>query len=304
MLARDAAIKLIRSDRSDKGAAEAVKRFEHEARVVASLRSQHTSELYDFGVTDDGALYYAMELLDGMDLEDLVTRYGPQPPERVVQFLLHACHSLVEAHEAGLVHRDIKPANLFVTRLGRDYDVIKVLDFGLATKPVDEARKDTKLTQEGFVVGTPAYMAPEQVMGEGALDGRADIYNLGLVAWWLLTGRDAFQATTSTQVMFAHVHSEPEPPSKHTSAAIPPELDEVIMRCLQKRPEDRPQTADELAAALREVPLPPWTRDQAIAWWQSIPAAPPPKVEDAEAIADTRRSPKLLSIDKGDTLDA
>ncbi len=294
MLAREAAVKLIRRDRPNvgaDGASEAVARFEHEARVVSSLRSPHTIQLYDFGVTDDGALYYAMELLDGMDLDKLVTLHGAQPPERVVHFLVQACHSLVEAHEVGLVHRDIKPANLFVTRQGRDVDVVKVLDFGLATRPVAERLPDARSTHEGTIIGTPAYMAPEQVLGDKQLDGRADLYTLGLIGWWLLTGRDAFQATAATQVMFAHVHVDAEPPSSH-APGIPPELDAIILKCLAKKREDRYADADALADALRAVPLArPWTRQRALEWWRTQGAVVQPKVTTAAAVADTHASP-------------
>jgi len=267
MLAREAAIKVIRGERAREGD-EAVRRFEHEARVVASLRSRNTIQLYDFGVTDDGALYYAMELLDGFDLDRLVREHGPIPAERVVHFLVQACDSLLEAHEAGLVHRDIKPANLIACRLGRDVDVIKVLDFGLATRPVAERIEDVRATTEGTILGSPAYMAPEQVLMDRAIDGRADLYALGTVAFWLLTGRDPFQATTATQVMFAHVHAEPEPPSQHARHTVPPELDRAILRCLAKRPEDRPLSAEALADELRAVRLSePWTRARALSWW-------------------------------------
>ncbi len=293
MLAREAAVKLIRSDRGERGSEEALERFEHEAKVVASLRSPHTIQLYDFGVTDDGALYYAMELLDGMDLDRLVTMHGPIPPERVVHFMVQACHSLVEAHEVGLVHRDIKPANIFATRNGRDVDVIKVLDFGLATKPVAERIPDARVTHEGTIIGTPAYMAPEQVLGDATIDGRADLYTLGLVAWFLLTGRDVFQATSATQVMFAHVHVEPEAPSLHAKMPIPPELEAVILKCLAKKREDRPATAEVLANALRAIPFAtPWTRERALAWWATHGAGPASEASTkAAAIADTHASP-------------
>ena len=291
MLAREAAVKLIRRDRAEKGAEEALQRFEHEARVVAGLRSPRTIQLYDFGVTDDGALYYAMELLDGLDLDQLVSRHGPLPPERVVHFLRQACHSLVEAHEVGLVHRDIKPANLFAARVGRDVDVIKVLDFGLATRPSTQV--DSRVTQQGAILGTPAYMAPEQVLGERDLDGRADLYTLGLVAWWLITGRDAFQATAATQVMFAHVNVEPEPPSSYSRLPVPPELDAIVLRCLAKKKGDRFADAEALAQALAAVPLDrEWTRERALEWWRDNVTPAPPTIFDAAersaAIAETR----------------
>ncbi|MFO0745951.1 MAG: serine/threonine-protein kinase [Myxococcota bacterium] len=297
MLAREAAIKLIRHDTAMHGGEDAVRRFQNEARAVASLRSPHTIQLWDFGVTDDGALYYAMELLDGVDFDRLVGAHGAQPPERVVHFLLQACHSLAEAHEVGLVHRDIKPANLFVTRLGRDFDVVKLLDFGLATQPVDERIPDARATVDGMIMGTPAYMAPEQVLGEKSIDGRADLYALGAVAWWLLCGRDLFQATSATQVMFAHVNVEPEAPSKAARMPIPPELDAIVLRCLAKKPADRFADAEALAAALRAVPLADaWTRERAQAWWGTLGKKPvvvpgPADPEPGAELAETRASP-------------
>ena len=290
MLAREAAIKLIRRDRlSDDQAA--ITRFQNEARVVASLRSPHTIQVWDYGVTGDGALYYAMELLAGMDFDRLVGDYGPQPPERVAHFLVQACHSLAEAHAAGLAHRDIKPANLFTARLGLDVDVVKLLDFGLATQPLHE-KIDARITSDGMVMGTPAYMAPEQVMGRRDLDGRADLYSLGAVGYFLLTGRDVFLGENATQVMFAHAHVEPEPPSQHAKEPIPAALERVILRCLAKKPADRFQSADELADALRAVTFAtPWTRERAHAWWSSlakgvVPSATLPRAKtlaDAEA---------------------
>jgi len=283
----------VRSDRRETGSEEAFKRFEHEARVVASLRSPHTVQLYDFGVTHEGSLYYAMELLEGMELERLVAAHGPVTSERVVHFLLQTCDSLVEAHEAGLVHRDIKPANLFAARQGRNVDLIKVLDFGLATRPLSALGADPRVTHEGAILGTPAYMAPEQVLGETSIDGRADIYTLGLVAWWLLTGRDTFQATSATQVMFAHAHVEPERPSVYAKHPVQPELEAIIMQCLAKPRDGRPPTADALAALLRSVPLAqPWTRERALDWWASHGGERVQEGMGAVAAAvDTRMSP-------------
>ncbi|MCC6623397.1 MAG: serine/threonine protein kinase [Deltaproteobacteria bacterium] len=290
MLARAAAIKLIRRDVTGDLVDEARGRFEQEARAVASLRCPNTIQLWDFGVTDDGALYYAMELLDGMDMDALVERHGAQPPERVVHLLQQACASLAEAHDIGIVHRDIKPANLFVTRLGRDVDVVKVLDFGLATRPVHERIADARATTAGAILGTPAYMAPEQVLGDPTIDGRADIYALGLVAWWLIAGRDTFQATSASQVMFAHVNVDPEPPSAWARTPIPPELDALVLACLAKRREDRPQSAEALQAALAAIPLEAkWTRERALAWWSERGGAKqaPARAPTPSALAPT-----------------
>ncbi|MCA9514197.1 MAG: serine/threonine protein kinase, partial [Myxococcales bacterium] len=255
MLRRPAAVKVIRPKTLMEPAERelAARRFTHEAQATAALKSPHTVAIYDFGTTDEGQFYYVMELLDGLDLDALVEREGAQPPERVVSILRQACHSLHEAHLAGLVHRDVKPPNLFLCRYGQDVDWIKVLDFGLA-KAAQPKPGDERLTSDGSVSGTPAYMAPEQVMGWD-IDGRADVYLLGCVAWFLLVGRDLFTGGVATQVMFAHVQSEPEPPSALAPHPIPKELDAIVLACLAKRPEGRPRSAVELAERLAAVPL-------------------------------------------------
>ena len=182
-----------------------VRRFQREAQVTAGLRSPHTVQLYDFGVNDSGSFYYVMELLEGLDLHQIVTRFGPQPAERVIMLLRQACRSLAEAHEHGLVHRDIKPANLFVTRLGAEYDYLKVLDFGIVKdQPGQEA---TMLSTQGLLQGTPAFMAPELISGEQPLDGRSDLYSLACTAYCALTGQLLFQANTPAQMLLHHVQT-------------------------------------------------------------------------------------------------
>jgi len=269
LLARSAAIKLVRSDTlgEDRDSrARALARFEREAQTTASLRSPHTIDLYDFGVSDSGTFYCVMELLDGCDAAVLVERFGPMPPERVVHLLRQVCDSLGEAHAAGLVHRDVKPSNIYVCQYGRAVDFVKVLDFGLV-KPMAEGRSD--LTGEHPIGGTPGYMSPEQVRGDRALDARADIYAVGCVAYRLLTGRHVFEGRNAMQMMVAHVHGTPEPPSRYASEHVPPELDALILACLAKQPADRPQTADALAAAFARIPLgQPWTDQRARDWWQ------------------------------------
>ena len=196
-------MKLIRHD-VQAGAAheQLVRRFQREAQVTAGLRSPHTVQLYDFGVNDSGSFYYVMELLEGLDLHRIVTRFGPQPAERVIMLLRQACRSLAEAHEHGLVHRDIKPANLFVTGLGLEYDYLKVLDFGIVK---DQPGQDaTMLSEQGILQGTPAFMAPELVFGESRIDGRADLYSLACSAYWALTGQLLFQASTPAQMLLHH----------------------------------------------------------------------------------------------------
>ncbi len=271
MLARPAAIKLIRPEAlgaNEAGTRVVEERFKREARATAALRSTHTVDLYDFGVTEDGAFYYVMEMLDGLDLATLVGRFGPLPAERVVHLVRGVCHSLGEAHGQGLVHRDVKPANIFTCRLGPDMDFVKVLDFGLVKSTGGEAGGATALTQEGSVAGTPAFMAPEMALGHGSVDGRADIYALGCVAYWLLTGQPVFAADTPVATLLKHVQEEPIPPSRRTELAIPADLDAVILACLAKDPGKRPQTAEDLDARLATCSVTAWTKDMAEEWWK------------------------------------
>ena len=268
MLARPAAIKLLRPEmlagRDGSSAQLAAARFRREAEAAARLRSPHTVELFDFGTTQEGTLYLVMELLDGLDLETLVRRSGPLPAGRVLHILRQACESLEEAHQAGLVHRDIKPANIHLGRVGLSQDFVKVLDFGLV-KSVTGA-EDSVASQVGLTPGTPTYMAPEIAQG-GVVDGRADLYALGCVAYYLLTGHLVFEGETALQVILKHLEQQPVPPSQRTDLPIPPRLEQAVMACLAKRPEDRPASAAELAGLLAGVETRPWTQEQAADWW-------------------------------------
>jgi serine/threonine protein kinase len=301
LLAREAAIKLIRLDNKT-SSSEAQTRFRREAQSLAALRSRSTIELFDYGVSDDGTFFYVMELLDGLDLESLVVKYGPQPPGRVLRLLMQACRSLAEAHEVGLVHRDIKPANLFVCRAADEVDVIKVLDFGLvralsegedaaplSTQAVAESADagqetvlDSKLTRAGTVMGTPEFMAPEQALGHD-IDGRADIYALGCVGYWLLTGRLLFNKPTAMMWLLAHIQESPVPLDEAAPKPVPQGLKLAIMDCLNKKADQRPNAREllrKLADAERELtPEQAWTDEQAQAWWrehqpQTKPAMP------------------------------
>jgi serine/threonine-protein kinase len=274
MLARPAAIKLIRpsvkGDARPGMSSDALRRFEREAQATARLRSPHTVELFDFGVVEDGAFYYAMELLDGLDADTLVRRFGPVPAERVVYLLRQVCHSLSEAESCGLVHRDIKPANIFLCRYGEDYDFVKVLDFGLVKAMGGIAEiEGPALTRENVLQGTPAFMAPEQALGESNVDSRVDIYATGCVAYWLLTGQFVFTAETTMGLVLQHVQTQPTPPSARTQLQIPAALDQLVMSCLAKDPAERPQTARELSRRLTAVceAGAAWTEDRAREWW-------------------------------------
>lgn len=267
-LARPAAIKLIRSNATGQRHRTLPERFEREAQVTANLKSPHTVQVYDFGTSDDGRLYYAMELLEGIDLETLVERHGPQPAERVVYWLRQVCHSLAEAHEAGLVHRDIKPANLFVCHFGREFDFIKVLDFGLVSLDRPSNSPNPTLTATGHVIGSPCCMPPEMATSKMPVDARSDLYSLGCVAFYLLTGEHVFCASSVIEVVAGHVTQPAQPPSERARQPIPKELDEIVLACLEKDPSLRPQSADQLRLRLDACALPePWTQERAQHWW-------------------------------------
>lgn len=261
-LGRDCAIKQVRAE----GITDQLKgRFLREARVTAQLRSPHTVAVHDFGVLADGSLYYVMEHLHGIDLQSCVSRFGRMPVERVVHILLQACHSLEEAHRLGLVHRDLKPSNIMLCRHGIDFDVVKVVDFGLA-KEQDTERKGPKLTAASTVLGTAAYLAPESLKGSAFVDARADIYALGCIGFWLLTGQLLFNHDQPIKMAKAHASEQP-PRVRDIVSESPAELDELLSWCLQKSPEHRPASAAVLADHLRQIPLPEvWTQTHAEAW--------------------------------------
>jgi len=272
LLARPAAIKLIRSSAPGNAAGiseDMRRRFEREAQVIAQLRSPHTVTLFDFGIADEGSFYYVMELLEGLDTDTLVKRFGPIPAERVVHILRQICHSLSEAESRGLVHRDIKPANIFLCRYGEDYDFVKVLDFGLA-KAVHEnpSTAETAITIQNVIQGTPAFIAPEQVLSGDDIDVRADIYSTGCVAYWLLTGQLVFTADTTIKTLLAHAQAVPEPPSARTTLPIPPDLEALVLICLAKDREHRPRSARDLLQRLDAIALShPWSDERAREWW-------------------------------------
>lgn len=289
-LARPAAVKLIRPEilgsiRSSEPSSVR-DRFEREAQATASMRSPHTIGLYDYGVTEAGDLYYVMELLDGYDLELLVERFGPLPASRTIHLLVQVCHSLAEAHEAGLIHRDIKPANLYVCRYGREVDFVKVLDFGLAK--AGQPDEMATLTAEHAIAGTAAYLAPEQALGHAA-DARSDIYALGCVAYWMLTGDLVFQGSTPVELLVQHAKSSPIPPSARSEGPIPISLDRLVMQCIAKDPAHRPQSALELTKALSGCKTEDsWTEERARSWWRTHQPSPvisaPGSLETEQAI--------------------
>jgi serine/threonine-protein kinase len=284
MLARPAAVKLIRpavlNEHGPVDTQRLLRLFLREARATASLSSPHTISVYDFGITREGAFYYVMELLDGIDLQSLVTRFGPQSSERTAHFLAEACESLSEAHEKNFVHRDVKPANLFTCRLGGSVDFVKVLDFGLV---LDRHPTPEELEDEKRFVGTPSVMAPEMVRFQAPVDRRADIYALGCVAYFLLTGKRVFEAETRHDMLVMHAHQKPIPPSKRVELPIHADLEGLVMTCLEKNPNRRPQSARELRESLLGLRFEPaWSEERARLWWRthldepSGPNEPPP----------------------------
>lgn len=243
-----------------------LKRFHREAKATAQLKSPHTIELYDYGVSKKGTFYYVMEYLEGLDLNSIVARFGPLSPERAVMFLQQACRSLIEAHQKGLVHRDIKPENLFISKLGAEYDFLKILDFGIVR--YNEEEEDTKLTSPNKVIGSPSTFSPETLLGQKA-DNRSDLYSLGCVTHWMLTGSTVFKAKNLTEYIVSHASKIPEPPSQKSPFKIPEKLDQIVLKCLAKDPKERFSSASELWNELNQVEFEnSWTRDRAEKWWQ------------------------------------
>jgi serine/threonine-protein kinase len=268
LLKRPCALKVIRPDRA--GDPRSLARFEHEVRATALLSDPNTVEVYDYGRTADGTFFYVMEYLHGLTLDELVGRHGPLPPGRVIYLLRQACAALAEAHAAGLVHRDLKPANLLAARRGRRYDFLKLLDFGLVE--VVGSRHEVGPSRERTVCGTPQYMAPEQITGDRPVDLRTDLYALGGVAYSLLTGRPPFDAKTATEVMNAHVRDAVVPPSRYRPD-IPPDLEEIVLRCLTKDPNGRFQSAEEMEMVLSAcASANEWDTRKAARWWEEFEA--------------------------------
>ena len=275
MLARSAAIKIIRPDViTDIGrqADMAAARFRREANLIARLQSPHTVYLYDFGIANDGRFYYVMELLDGVSLQTLVQEFGRLADRRTVAILMQVCESLHEAHERGLVHRDLKPSNVMLCEVALGHDFVKVLDFGLAKSFVDASAM--QLTMIGTATGTPGYIAPENAAGEGTLDRRADVYALGCVAYFLLTGAPVFDEPNAARLALLHVRRDPDLPSIKANRPIAPGLEKLIMQCLAKSPKDRPPTMAAVAEALASCGVGQWTSADASRWWtEHLPAA-------------------------------
>jgi serine/threonine-protein kinase len=257
-------VKLLHPDKAGRAALE---RFEKEVQLTAKLTHPNTITIFDYGRTPDGIFYYAMELLDGPTLEDVVSLDGPQAPGRVLHLMAQAAGALAEAHAAGLIHRDIKPANIMVVEQGGLHDVVKVVDFGL----VKEVERDAtvSLTAAGAITGTPQYMSPESITNPEEVDGRSDLYALGAVAYYLLAGDHVFRGGSVVEVCSHHLHTVPRPIGERRREAVPEAIESLVRQCLEKDPDARPQSAGELRHRLRELAETyPWSDDDARTWWQ------------------------------------
>lgn len=264
LLRRPCAIKLIRPETVN---VSTLRRFQREVQATAALTHPGVVEIYDFGHAADGTFYYVMEYLEGMNLDDLVRAHGPLPPARVIHLMRQLCAALREAHACGLVHRDVKPANIVLCERGRVFDVVKLLDFGLVREVFPS---EPGATQAGMVVGTPLYMSPEQAAGSFNVDARSDLYSLGLVAYFLLTGKNPFRRSTPREMLHAHLRDAP-PALLQACPAAGPQLAAVIMRCLEKEPRDRYADVDSLERALAACPAAGvWTAEQAEDWWRQV----------------------------------
>lgn len=272
MLRRPTAIKLLPPDRSGEAS---LLRFEREVQITAELSHPNTVAIYDYGRTPEGVFYYAMEYLDGINLDDLVRLHGPQPPGRVAAILDQVCGALGEAHGRGLVHRDVKPANIILTERGGEPDVAKVVDFGLV-KPYTDGDAGLTVSAPGVITGTPLYLSPEAMTSPEASDPRSDIYALGAVGYYLVTGLPLFEANTVAEIIGHHLHTDPAPPSVRLGRPVPPDLEALLLQCLRKAAGERPQSARELRDGLRAcAQVPRWTSEEAAAWWERVRSSPP-----------------------------
>lgn len=266
LLRRPTAVKMLSPERAGR---DSIARFEREVKLTARLTHPNTVAIYDYGRTRDGLFYYAMEFLDGLSLEELVKQFGPQPPGRVIHILMQATGALAEAHALGLIHRDIKPANVLFCERGGTPDVVKLVDFGLVKNL--EPEPGPALTHTNAITGTPQYLAPETITDPAGIDHRVDLYGLGGVAYYLLTGRPPFEGSSVLEIVGHHLHTPVTPPSRVVRSSIPPDLEALILSCLAKKPAERPASAQGLHDTLAECARSsPWNLGEARAFWQNM----------------------------------
>ncbi len=278
MLRRPTAVKLLPPDRAGEAS---LARFEREVQLTASLTHPNTVTVFDYGRSSDGVFYYAMELLDGASLESVVAVAGPLPAERVTHIVYHVASALSEAHQVGLIHRDIKPANIILCRQGGKDDVPKVVDFGLV-KDVERGT-NVSLTQGDVIAGTPLYLSPEAITAPDTMDGRSDLYSLGAVGYFALTGTHVFAGRTTVEVCAKHLHDAPETPSRRIGRGLPEDLESLLLDCLAKEPGKRPPSAGELCRRLEAcTSFGRWTPEKASAWWREHGATATARVRQGE----------------------
>jgi serine/threonine protein kinase len=298
LLRRETALKLLPPDKAND---YTVKRFEQEVQLTCTLTHPNTIQVFDYGHTPDGIFYYAMEYLDGLNLADLATRYGPQPEERVIHIIRQVCDSLAEAHARGLIHRDIKPANVFLCDRGGVPDSVKVLDFGLVRHfgPNASTANLPEFAGKDGIVGTPNFIAPEAIQNPDSADTRSDIYSVGVVIYYLLTGQYIFDGESIADICRQHINDTPKTPSQRTGKQFDPSLEALVMQCLAKNPIDRPQTAVELSSQLsRCANATLWTKEQRTAWWilhRKSAAAESPAVKP---VSSTRERTVKIDLDE------
>jgi serine/threonine protein kinase len=280
LLRRDTAVKLLLPDRAD---AASIARFEKEVCLTCQLTHPNTIQVYDYGHTPDGIFYYAMEFLRGLNLHDLVARYGPQPESRVAYLLAQVCDSLAEAHALGLIHRDIKPGNIFLCHRGGVADCVKVLDFGLVREFRGAETEPANAAEANVIEGTPWFTPPEAISGAANIDPRSDLYSLGALGYFLLTGKYIFDADSVAEIHEKQLTLLPIPPSQRTTQPISLAMENLLLRCLAKEADARPQSASELRNLLLATPaVAEWTPEVRAAWWQTYDSQPLPPINEAD----------------------
>jgi serine/threonine-protein kinase len=292
LLRRPTAVKLLLAGHMGE---TAIRRFEREVQLTARLTHPNSVAIYDYGRTRDGIFYYAMELIEGADLERLVAEDGAQPPGRVVHVLTQICGALAEAHDLGLVHRDVKPANVLLSPRKNEHEFAKIVDFGLV-KSIDAKATQPTLTATNMITGTPLYMSPEAIQTPDAVDSRSDLYSLGAVAWFLLSGRPPFEGGSIVEILGKHLHVPPSRPSAVLGQPLPIDLEDIVLGCLEKRPDARPLDARALRSRLEACSAAGrWTADQAADWWRArAPRAP----------RSPSTGPRTMALDVGSRAEA